>query len=91
MNDFDLDPLKLKYLMTDNCHTMRSEKSGLIARFSEVCPNMIDIDGCGVHRMNILHKDKKEKEKMAIKRETTKQLKQQGPAFSSFRSQLRSL
>jgi hypothetical protein len=36
---------------------MRGETAGVLAKVPEVCPNLIDIDGCGVHKMNLLQKD----------------------------------
>ena len=36
LKDFNLDVLNLRYIMTDNCNTMRGSKKGLGKKFNEV-------------------------------------------------------
>lgn len=56
LEDFSLDPTKLAYVMTDNCNSMRGNRSGLVSKLNDVCPNMIDTTGCCSHLSNLLQK-----------------------------------
>ena len=51
MNNFDLDLLKLKYLMMDNRNNCRGQNAGFLPKVSEVCPKLIDIDGKNFGRL----------------------------------------
>lgn len=57
LKDFNLDESNLIYLMTDNCPAMRGNQKGFVKQMSEHCPNLLTIDGCGCHKMNLLQKD----------------------------------
>lgn len=49
--------MKLIYIMTDNCQTMRGSKSGFTTRMKDHCPNLIDVSGCACHQTNLLQRD----------------------------------
>lgn len=54
LSDFNLD---VNNLMTDNCPVMRGSENGFVKKMSDHCPCVINIDGCGCHKMNLLQKD----------------------------------
>ena len=65
LSDFRLDNQNLIYLMTDNCPVMRGSQKGLVSQMKDHCPNMLDIDGCGCHKMNLVQKDATQSDKVA--------------------------
>ena len=65
LSDFRLDNQNLIYLKTDNCPVMRGSQKGLVSQMKDHCPNMLDIDGCGCHKMNLVQKDATQSDKVA--------------------------
>lgn len=57
VQQFDLDVLNLRYLMTDNCSIMQGAKTGFVEKMKGICPNLVSIPGCASHQVNLLQKD----------------------------------
>ena len=57
LQEHGLESRNLLYVMTDNCHVMRGKNSGLVQKMKEVCPRVLDVDGCLCHQGNLAHKD----------------------------------
>ena len=55
--EFKLNYEQIAYVMTDNCNTMRGERSGAVKKIGDVCLNLVSVPGCSVHLANLIAKD----------------------------------
>ncbi|MEL7308116.1 MAG: hypothetical protein AAGK05_09780, partial [Pseudomonadota bacterium] len=57
LEKFNLSPVNLVFLMTDNCNVMTGNQKGFKAQMKDYCPNLIETTGCMCHTANLLQKD----------------------------------